>query len=147
MSDRKYRQRGYQDSGPREPRPALQKPATPSGEPRGRPREPRAPNMPGFREVVRCSRCGQELSVAAASSPTGQCTRCGADLHACSHCVHFDPGTRFECRQAVASRIAPKDRANTCELFEPRITFERETRSAGSGPTGAKQAFDDLFKF
>jgi hypothetical protein len=148
MSDRKYRQRGYQDSGAREPRPAGPKPAAaPTGEPRGRPREPRAPNMPGFREVVRCARCGHELTVAAASGPSGQCGKCGVDLHACAQCVHFDPGSRFECGQAIPARVSPKDLRNTCELFEPRVTFERETRSTSSGPPGAKQAFDDLFKF
>jgi predicted nucleic acid-binding Zn ribbon protein len=147
MSDRKYRQRGYQDTGPREARPATPKPSgPPSGEPRGRPREPRAPNMPGYREVVRCARCGGELTVAAASSPAAQCGKCQADLHACVQCVHFDPGSRFECTQALSVRVSPKDARNTCEWFEPRITFERETRSASAGPPSAKKAFDDLFK-
>jgi hypothetical protein len=152
MSDRKYRQRGYQDDdrdrerrGPGHGAPGGQKPL-PGGEPRGRVREPRAPNMPGFREVVRCSRCGNELTVAAAYSPTGQCSKCAADLHACAQCVHFDPGSRFECVQPIAVRISPKDARNACELFEPRTTLERETRSATSGPTSAKKAFDDLFK-
>jgi hypothetical protein len=103
--------------------------------------------MPGFRDVVRCARCGQELTVAAASSPTGQCAKCGADLHACTQCVHFDPGSRFECMETIPARVTPKDRRNTCQLFEPRVTYERETRSANSGPPSDKQAFDDLFKF
>jgi ribosomal protein S27E len=151
MSDRKYRQRGYQDEG-RPARPTGGSPGSPagpkphSGEPRGRVREPRAPNMPGFREAVRCSRCGNELTVAQAHSATGQCGKCGADLHACAQCTHFDPGSRFECMQAILARVSPKDARNTCELFEPRTTMERETRSATSGPTSAKKAFDDLFK-
>ena len=152
MSDRKYRQRGYQDDPRDRERPA--RPADPvgapppqhSGEPRGRIREPRAPNMPGFREVVRCSRCGFELTVAQACNPSGQCGKCGADLHACAQCAHFDPGSRFECMQPLTARVTPKDTRNTCELFEPRTTTERETRSASAGPTSAKKAFDDLFK-
>ena len=59
MSDRKYRQRGYQDE-PREPRreqtPAQKKEYTPRGQP---PDRPKTFNMPGFREAVRCARCGQ----------------------------------------------------------------------------------------
>jgi hypothetical protein len=102
--------------------------------------------MPGFREVVRCVRCGNELTVASAQSPTAQCSRCGSDLHTCGQCVHFDPGSRFECMQPIAARVAPKDARNTCALFEARTTLERETRSATSGPTSAKKAFDDLFK-
>lgn len=155
MSDRKYRQRGYQDD-PREREPRRPGPSAGpggsgpqhSGEPRGRVREPRAPNMPGFREVVRCARCGHELTVAMAYSATGQCSKCGSDLHACAQCAHFDPGSRFECMQTIPARISPKDARNTCELFEPRTTTERETRSQASpgGPTSARQAFDDLFK-
>lgn len=158
MSDRKYRQRGYQDDerdrAPRGPAggPSGPKPPQHSGEPRGRVREPRAPNMPGFRDVVRCVRCGTELTVAQAHALTGQCAKCGSDLHACAQCLHFDPGSRFECMQAIAARVTPKDARNTCELFEARITTERETRSAsspssgGTGPSSAKKAFDDLFK-
>lgn len=147
MTDRKYRQRGYQDDGRERERsgPPGARPAR-SGEPRGRVREPRAPSMPGFREVVRCARCGNELTAASAHSPTGQCSRCGADLHSCAQCMHFDPGSRFECMRPVPARITPKDARNTCDQFEPRTTLERETRSATSGPTSAKKAFDDLFK-
>jgi ribosomal protein S27E len=155
MSDRKYRQRGYQDDPrdrervqrPRGEQPAGAPKPPPSGEPRGRVREPRAPNMPGFRDVVRCARCGNELTVASAYNLTGQCSKCGADLHACAQCVHFDPGARFECMQSIAARVSPKDARNTCDLFEPRIKVERETGSVSSAPTSAKKAFDDLFKF
>ena len=55
--DRKYRQRGYQDSGPRER--GAQEPRGPKKpvEPRDprMPRDPRVPNMPGFRDVFRCA--------------------------------------------------------------------------------------------
>ncbi len=141
MSDRKYRQRGYQD----EPRDGgLQKPPPPKREfePRGRPREPRAPNMPGFCEVVRCARCGNTLS--AAIGDDTRCNRCGADLHACAQCVHFDTSRRFECTQPIPARISPKDARNACTFFEARVTVERETHSPA--PHSARQAFDDLFK-
>src|SRR3982751_3832510 len=90
MSARKYRQRGYQDE-PREPRDHKPEPQKKEYAPRGQP--PLAPktfNMPGFREVVKCARCGNELTVAAASGAAGQCTKCGADLHSCLQCGHFD---------------------------------------------------------
>jgi ribosomal protein S27E len=145
MSERKYRQRGYQDD-PREPRreqrPAEKKEYTPRGQP---PVAPRTFNMPGFREAVRCARCGNELTLASASSAEGTCGRCGADLHTCAQCVHFDTSAAFECQKPVPARISPKDARNTCGLFEPRTTVERETKSAGA-PTSARKAFDDLFK-
>jgi predicted RNA-binding Zn-ribbon protein involved in translation (DUF1610 family) len=147
MSDRKYRQRGYQDE-PREPRrerPAEKKEYAPRGQP---PVAPKTFNMPGFREVVRCARCGHELTVAAVWSPDAACPRCGADLHACSQCVHFDTSAAFECQQTIPARISPKDARNACPLFEPRTAVERETTSSQSstGTTSARKAFDDLFK-
>lgn len=145
MSDRKYRQRGYRDE-PREPR-REQGPAAPKKEyaPRGQPPDrPKTFSMPGFREVVRCARCGNELTVAAAWSAEGTCNRCGADFHSCAQCAHFDTGAPFECQKTIPARISPKDVRNACPEYEPRTTVERETTSAA--PTSARKAFDDLFK-
>ena len=146
MSDRKYRQRGYQD----EPRAPRRDPATPPKKdyaPRGQP--PLAPktfSVPGFREVVRCRRCGNELTVATASSPDSVCVRCGSSLHSCAQCAHFDTGASFECRQTIPARISPKDERNECPLFQARTTVERETKPSSTGISSARQAFDDLFK-
>jgi hypothetical protein len=143
MSDRKYRQHGYQDE-PREPRRESRPADTREYTPRGQPHTaPKTFNMPGFREVVRC-RCGNELTVAAAWSADGVCGRCGAHLHTCAQCLHFDTGSTFECQQTIPARISPKDALNACTFFEPRTTVERETRSAA--PSSARSAFDDLFK-
>jgi hypothetical protein len=154
MSDRKYRQRGYQDS-PREPRreqkPQEKREYAPRGQP---PVAPKTFNMPGFREVVRCAPCGNELTVALAWSPDGTCARCGAALHTCAQCVNFDTSAPFECQKPIPARVSPKDARNTCTFFEPRTKVERETTSSspsssssssGSTPS-ARKAFDDLFK-
>jgi hypothetical protein len=114
------------------------------------PRDPRVPNMPGFRDVVRCAKCGSLESVAI--GPDSQCRKCGASLHSCAQCVSFDPGAVFECRQKIAARISPKDARNTCALFAARVQVERETgstpsTSSSSSHAGARKAFDDLFKF
>lgn len=144
MSDRKYRQRGYQDE-PRAPRqenkPAAKKEYAPRGQP---PIAPKTFDRPGFREVVRCARCGYELTAAMAWSPDSTCTKCGADLHSCAQCIHFDTGATFECQQPVPIRISPKDVKNACTLYEPRTTVERETKT--TAPASARSAFDDLFK-
>src|SRR5690348_13924360 len=111
MSDRKYRQRGYQDE-PRESRerkPEQKKEYAPRGQP---PIQPKTFNMPGFREVVKCARCGHELTVATAWSAAGTCARCGADLHTCAQCAHFDTSAAFECQKPVAARVSPKDARN-----------------------------------
>jgi hypothetical protein len=146
MSDRKYRQRGYQDE-PRAPRREQGVPPKKEYTPRGQPPiAPKTFSMPGFREAVRCARCGNELTMAAASNPDGVCARCGSALHTCAQCAHFDTGAPFECRQTIPARISPKDARNQCPSFQPRTTVERETGSTSSGPTSARQAFDDLFK-
>jgi hypothetical protein len=49
--------------------------------------------------------------------------------------------------------VSPKDVANDCPHFSGRTTWERETTAAVNHnnnpkePSGAKKAFDDLFKF
>jgi len=141
--DRKYRQRGYQDSGPRERRPeGPRKPPEPR-DPR-MPRDPRVPNMPGFRQVFRCARCGHVESLDIGS--LSKCGQCGVDLHACIHCTSFDPGAVYECLQKIPKRVSPKDSVNDCTFFSARVQVERETGSTPAGPTGARKAFDDLFK-
>jgi hypothetical protein len=147
MSDRKYRQRGYQDddrAGRREgQKPAEKREYAPRGQP---PVAPKTFNMPGFREVVRCARCGNELTVASACSPDGTCSRCGVDLHACAQCANFDTSAPFECQKPIAARISPKDARNTCAVYEPRVSIERETKSSTAATPSARKAFDDLFK-
>lgn len=147
MSDRKYRQRGYQDED-RERRPAPEAPRAPRepGAPAGARRisqdGPRAINMPGYREVVRCAQCGAVIDgdVGAES----RCPRCGTDLHACAQCVSFDPGSPLECMQPISVRITPKNMKNACALYSARTTVERETTAPR--PDNARKAFDDLFK-
>ena len=71
MSDRKYRQHGYQDE-PRQPRREQSAPVKKEYTPRGQPPiAPKTFSMPGFREVVKCVRCGYELTVATAWSTDG----------------------------------------------------------------------------
>lgn len=148
MSDRKYRQRGYQDDDrDRQPK-APARPAPEPGAPAGARRlssqdGPRPINMPGYREVVRCSQCGTVVTAAVAEDT--RCLRCGAELHSCSQCASFDPGSRFECmEQALTARIAPKHARNNCRFYAARTTVERETTTPKVDT--ARQAFDDLFK-
>ncbi len=147
MSDRKYRQRGYQDDDRnRQPKTHTPRPAPEPGAPAGARRisqdGPKNINMPGYRDVIRCTQCGAIITedVGLLSG----CPRCGTDLHTCAQCTSFDPGSRFECMEAVTARVSPKNARNTCSLFTPRTTVERETTAPR--PDSARKAFDDLFK-
>lgn len=149
MSDRKYRQRGYQDDDrDRQPRPQGRKPDPEPGAPAGARRisqdGPKPINMPGFRQVVRCSQCGHVVADTQILSET-RCTRCGADLRTCAQCESFDPGSTFECMQTIPVRVSPKNVRNSCTLYSPRTTVERETTTPKVD--SARKAFDDLFKF
>jgi hypothetical protein len=159
MSERKYRQRGYQDDD-RERRPGRgdgqapgqakpeREPGAPAGARRISSEGAKNPNMPGYRQVARCARCGSLVDAQIFSR--SKCAKCGQDLRSCAQCVHFDSSARFECTQRIPARVSPKDVANDCQFFAPRATWERETSSATSKPSepsGAKKAFDDLFKF
>ncbi|HKP39103.1 MAG TPA: hypothetical protein VJT71_19750 [Pyrinomonadaceae bacterium] len=138
MSDRKYRQRGYQDDDrERERRPSSSAPA------KQRDREgPRSPKMMAFGEKVKCAACS--ATVAGYVSSESTCPKCKADLHTCRQCAYFDPGARFECRKPITARIMNKGARNECELFAARTVIERET-SSGT-PSNARQAFANLFK-
>lgn len=157
--DRKYRQRGYQDDDrdrrPSTPRPdhkPEREPGAPAGARRISSEGARNPRMMGTRQVARCSRCGTIVDPQVMS--LSKCPKCQVDLRSCIQCVNFDPGASFECAVKLSARVSPKDTANECQHFSIRTSVERETTAAvgeKSGnpkePSGAKKAFDDLFKF
>jgi hypothetical protein len=137
MSDRKYRQRGYQDddrgaSRERRPTPPVERDPGPRGRGLGKPTA----------SVFRCAVCG--LSQSSAIAAESVCGKCGADLHTCTHCAHFDTSAPNECRRPVTQYVPSKAKRNRCELFAPKAVqeFARDAES----PSSAKAAFDALFK-
>jgi len=142
LSDRKYRQRGYQDSGEK----GKQSSERPGDKPERKDTfGPRPLQMAAKRSVSRCSQCGTILP------PTGEtpekCPKCGFELHSCKQCMYFDPSSRFECMQPVPQRVPRKDVKNSCTLYAIRVTTEKETTTPSAAkPSSARQAFDNLFK-
>jgi hypothetical protein len=149
--DQKYRQRGYQDSGERRS-PAARGPQPPRPKPEG----PRGRGLGAPNETVfRCAACGAKRLVSAEPGHPdflaldATCSRCGADLHTCSNCLHFDTGSRWECRRnaELPARIAKKRDRNDCQLFAPRTAQEfAADRDRPAGPADPRAAFDALFK-
>ena len=139
MSDRKYRQHGYQDSGEKERQKSGDKPA------RKDTFGPRPLQMPAKRSVSRCSQCGVILPGMGELPET--CPKCGFELHSCKQCTYFDPSKRFECMQPILERIPRKDVKNNCTFYSIRVTTEKETTTpAAAKPADARQAFENLFK-
>ena len=148
---RKYRQRGYQDSGEREKQ---KKERPPQSRPRQEQLGPRTPRMVGTVMRARCSNCGTVF--VPGFDVHGECPKCGQALHCCKQCVHFDTSARFECTQPIPERIPKKDARNECTFFEFRMTVEKDTTPSSPQrvavttesirPSDARKAFDDLFK-
>ncbi|MFQ5528630.1 MAG: hypothetical protein ACE5GX_20540 [Thermoanaerobaculia bacterium] len=136
MTDRKYRQKGYQDGDNRDRRPSGREPVRGGDGPRGR-----GLGTPTA-TVSKCSRCGTKVS--AAPDFEAVCSSCGSDLHSCANCRHFDTSAPLECRKPIETRIPTKSKRNSCSEFEARLVQEFESDSRG-GARDAKAAFDDLF--
>jgi len=140
MSDRKYRQSGYQDSNDR-PSPQRSAPAGPR-EPRTGPRG-RGLGKPTS-TVTRCAVCGAQQSPGEINI-TAVCAKCGTDLHTCTHCLYFDTSAPNECRQPIAVRITSKAKRNPCEHFSAKQA--QEQAKDGKRPDDPRSAFDALFDF
>ena len=142
MNDRKYRHRGYQVSSdeirPRGPRPGAR--GRTEGAPRGR-------GADQDRAVVfACKSCGEKRRDPEEIRFESTCSKCGADLHACSQCSHFDTSARFECTQPIPARILSKKARNSCSLYSPARSFDLTGSRAKETPDDARAAFDRLFK-
>ena len=140
MSDRKYRQHGYQDSGgEKQQKATFDRPAKKDTY------GPRPVQMPGTHNVSRCAQCGTLLTTL--SEPLGPCPKCGFELHSCKQCANFDPSRRFECLQPVPERIPKKDARNECKFYSISVRVEKQTSTGPAArPNSARKAFDDLFK-
>jgi hypothetical protein len=155
--DRKYRQRGYQDSG--------YTPQNGNSE-RPRPQGPKlplditGPKLPRLVQSIAAARCHScSVTLGPDTDFLAACPKCHNALHCCKQCVHFEPSTRFQCLKPIPVRIAVKDQANTCDMFRPRVTVARDGSSPSSAvhrpseavpaprnANDARAAFDSLFK-
>lgn len=161
-SDRKYRQHGYYDSDrngntngngdrPYKPQQGPKPPLDITG--------PRLPRLVQAVTASRCYNCATALPPG--TSFTSPCPKCGAALHCCKQCSHFEPSTRFQCLKPIPVRIAAKDQLNECSLFSPRVTVARDSATPMAAPrtpvpennvpppksaSDARSAFDRLFK-
>src|SRR5437588_771860 len=159
-SDRRYKQRGYMDSerpDHKSERNGDDRPRQPGPRPPIDVTGPRLPRLVQAVTAARCYNCATQLPSGADYS--GNCPKCGAALHCCKQCAHFEPSTRFQCLKPIPARIPVKDQANDCELFSPRVTLARDAapssnhHNSNNTPAPAPRsqndppaAFDNLFK-
>jgi len=147
--DRKYKHRGYQDSGYGSQKPSSSQPQTPrepqrqrlEGAPRGR-------TAGGFGPAAfKCNQCSQLRHSVGDLTFEDNCAKCGADLHTCGNCRFFDTTTMWECRENIPARIAGKHAKNECTFFSPKIVKDLAADKGGRliSPDDARKAFDALF--
>jgi predicted RNA-binding Zn-ribbon protein involved in translation (DUF1610 family) len=152
--ERKYGQRGYQESGrddrdrSRPPQQAPRKPLTP--EEKAQLRGLKHAVQREANEVLRCPDCGRNIPAFGAVGFETACPHCNAPLHTCRACRNFDSAARWECRAPLTERVAEKGKPNTCELYEARLVLDATGKRTGpgSGPSGndPKSQFENLFK-
>jgi hypothetical protein len=142
MSDRKYRHRGYMDSGGDEPR----RRGTGSGLPRPE-GAPRGRGIDLDKAVVfACKACGEKRRDPEDVGFDTTCRKCGADLHSCTQCAHFDTSARFECAKPITARVPDKKKRNSCAFFAPAQSFDLTGSRGSATPDDARTAFERLFK-
>lgn len=152
MSDRKYRHRGYQDSGGGfgSNSGGSQRPQTPREFPKPRLEDaPRGRTAGGFGpDAFKCNKCNQIRHNLGELTHEDVCNGCGADLHTCGNCRFFDTTTLWECRENIPTRVVGKHAKNACTFFQPKIVKDlaADKGSKLQTPDEARKAFDALFK-
>ena len=152
MSDRKYKHRGYQDSGfgsgsgggssqrtSQPPREFLKERLEDA--PRGR-------TAGGFGpDAFKCNKCSQIRHNLGELTHDDTCLGCGADLHTCGNCRFFDTTTLWECRENIPARVVGKQAKNSCTFFQPKIVKDLAADKGMKlqSPDEARKAFDALF--
>ena len=97
-----------------------------------------------------CQNCSAELPNKPGDvvGRTSTCDRCGADLHACVQCTHYDPKRYNDCNEPQAERVDDRTKANFCEYLKLR-TVKPGAPTQGGVADRASQArakLDSLFK-
>ena len=154
MSDRKYKHKGYQDTGYGNRSGGSGGSSRPSGPPPdARPQRlegaPRGRTAGGFGpEAFKCNQCGQIRQNLGELTHEETCLRCAADLHTCGNCRFFDTTTMWECRESanIPARVPGKHARNVCTFFSPKIVRDLAADKGKTlSPDDARKAFDALF--
>jgi hypothetical protein len=157
VSDRKYKHRGYQDSGSGGSgysytgNGGSQRPQGPRPDPPPRRMEdaPRGRTAGGFGpDAFKCNKCSQIRHSLGELTQDDTCLGCGADLHTCGNCRFFDTTTLWECRENIPARVTGKHVKNACAFFQPKIVKDLAADKGKQPMTenDARKAFDALFK-
>ncbi len=94
--------------------------------------------MPG------CGKCGAKVPVV--GNQVGRrdtCPSCGAELHACISCRHYDVTVAKMCKEPFAEVPSDKEDANFCDFFQ---IGDGEDRGGFASKDALVSAAEALFK-
>ncbi len=99
-------------------------------------------------EGLVCWNCGRPTGLEGSIMRSDACPHCLADLRCCRGCRHFDPFSRFQCRETIDAPVGNKDKANFCDWYQHRDVVKRAggIRSQTDSKDARKKRFDDLFE-
>ncbi len=90
-----------------------------------------------------CWKCGASLKdIPQPLGRRAECLACGAELHVCRLCRHYDTRKAKQCRELAADEVKNKTQANFCEWFQPGAGA---FNGAAAGGTTTSNPLDDLF--
>jgi hypothetical protein len=90
-----------------------------------------------------CHKCRAELVFEVKMQRTDACPHCGADLHACKNCEHWDPGAYNECKEHISEYVPDREATNRCTFFSFRSGAPEETKTRVDA---SKSKLEALFK-
>ena len=89
-----------------------------------------------------CGACGVALDIRGVVGRRAECPQCGAELHTCLNCRHYDESAAHSCREPHAEPPADKERSNACDLFQ---LGDGAPRRRGGPRQAARDALAALF--
>ncbi len=93
--------------------------------------------------MKKCQRCGELWDGVNQPSSRRVCEGCGAYLHTCVNCHHFDPKISNSCKLTTTFYVGPRDAPNYCEEFE-MTNFQ--LKAAEDRTQSARTRWEELFK-
>ena len=95
------------------------------------------------RTMRKCYKCGTPWRGTGTPRARAVCTGCGAYLHSCLNCHHFDPDITNSCRLSHTDYIGPRETINYCDSFR---MINTELRAIEARTERARNVWEQLFK-
>lgn len=93
--------------------------------------------------MKKCAKCGTVWDGYGQPRPRQICDRCGAYLHSCVNCHHFDRQRTNSCTLPETTFIGSRDASNYCEQYR---MVDWALRAIESRTEKAKLTWENLFR-